>query len=63
MTSARVALLLQKKGVTRVRPLDGGIDAWLANKFPLGAPDSGNEPVMQRMAMSVDRKSDEGITI
>jgi rhodanese-related sulfurtransferase len=30
-----VALLLQKQGITRVRPLDGGIDAWLANKFPV----------------------------
>jgi rhodanese-related sulfurtransferase len=29
-----VALLLQAKGITRVRPLEGGIDAWLANNFP-----------------------------
>jgi rhodanese-related sulfurtransferase len=29
-----VALLLQKKGINRVRPLDGGIDAWLGNNFP-----------------------------
>ncbi|HEX6175251.1 MAG TPA: hypothetical protein VF089_14670 [Candidatus Binatia bacterium] len=29
-----MALLLQKKGITRVRPLDGGIDAWLSNNFP-----------------------------
>jgi len=34
-----VALLLQKKGITRVRPLAGGIDAWLANKFPVAATD------------------------
>jgi rhodanese-related sulfurtransferase len=26
----RVALLLRAKGITRVRPLEGGIDAWLA---------------------------------
>jgi rhodanese-related sulfurtransferase len=38
-TSARVALLLQKKGITRVRPLAGGIDAWLANQFPFEARD------------------------
>jgi rhodanese-related sulfurtransferase len=29
-----VALLLRAKGITRVRPLEGGIDAWLAHKFP-----------------------------
>jgi rhodanese-related sulfurtransferase len=29
-----VALLLQAKGITRVRPLDGGIDAWLADNLP-----------------------------
>ena len=63
-SAKQAAMLLQKKGITRVRPLTGGIDAWLANKFPLEAPDSGNEPVMQRTAMSVDRKStDEGMTI
>ena len=31
---ARVALLLRAKGITRVRPLEGGIDAWLADNFP-----------------------------
>jgi len=34
-----VALLLQKKGITRVRPLAGGIDGWLANKFPVTSTD------------------------
>jgi hypothetical protein len=29
-----VALLLVAKGITRVRPLEGGIDAWLAHEFP-----------------------------
>jgi rhodanese-related sulfurtransferase len=29
-----VALLLRAKGITRVRPLEGGIDAWLADNFP-----------------------------
>ncbi len=33
-TSARVALLLRAKGITGVRPLEGGIDAWLASNFP-----------------------------
>jgi rhodanese-related sulfurtransferase len=29
-----VALLLRAKGITRVRPLEGGIDAWLAHNLP-----------------------------
>jgi hypothetical protein len=29
-----VALLLRAKGITGVRPLEGGIDAWLASNFP-----------------------------
>jgi membrane protein DedA with SNARE-associated domain/rhodanese-related sulfurtransferase len=33
-SAARVALLLQRKGFTRVRPLLGGIDAWRARKYP-----------------------------
>ncbi len=35
VTSARVALLLRRKGFTRVRPLLGGIDAWRKSSFPL----------------------------
>ena len=33
--SARVALLLHRKGITRVRPLLGGIDAWRELNYPL----------------------------
>lgn len=29
-----MALLLRAKGIHRVRPLEGGIDAWLADDFP-----------------------------
>jgi hypothetical protein len=29
-----VALMLSARGITRVRPLEGGIDAWLASDFP-----------------------------
>jgi rhodanese-related sulfurtransferase len=29
-----VALLLRAKGITRVRPLEGGIDGWLADNSP-----------------------------
>jgi 3-mercaptopyruvate sulfurtransferase SseA len=47
-----VALLLQKKGITRVRPLDGGIDAWLSNKFPLQSSVSAAEPADNVTALS-----------
>jgi len=29
-----VALLLRAKGITRVRPLEGGLDAWLEYNYP-----------------------------
>jgi rhodanese-related sulfurtransferase len=34
VTSARVALQLHQKGISRVRPLLGGIDAWRERKYP-----------------------------
>lgn len=33
--SARVALLLRKQGVARIRPLAGGFQAWKARGFPV----------------------------
>ena len=36
-TAAKMALMLRSKGVTRVRPLVGGIDAWREKAFPLEA--------------------------
>jgi membrane protein DedA with SNARE-associated domain/rhodanese-related sulfurtransferase len=33
--SAQLALLLQRKGITRVRPLLGGIDAWRERNYPM----------------------------
>lgn len=38
VTSARVAMMLQRKGFTRVRPLLGGIDAWRERNYPTEAP-------------------------
>jgi membrane protein DedA with SNARE-associated domain/rhodanese-related sulfurtransferase len=35
VSSARLALRLQRKGFTRVRPLLGGIDAWRQQQYPL----------------------------
>jgi membrane protein DedA with SNARE-associated domain/rhodanese-related sulfurtransferase len=34
VTSARVALRLHRKGISRVRPLLGGIDAWRGRNYP-----------------------------
>jgi len=34
VSSARMALLLQKNGFTRVRPLLGGLDAWREKNYP-----------------------------
>lgn len=39
-----MALLLQSKGITRIRPLAGGIDAWLAHKFPVAVPEPLGSP-------------------
>lgn len=35
VTSARMALLLRRSGINRVRPLLGGIDAWRERKYPI----------------------------
>ena len=35
VSSARVALKLHSKGITRVRPLLGGLDAWRDLNYPL----------------------------
>jgi membrane protein DedA with SNARE-associated domain/rhodanese-related sulfurtransferase len=34
-TSARTAVRLRRRGVTRVRPLEGGFDAWRARDYPV----------------------------
>jgi rhodanese-related sulfurtransferase len=38
-----VALLLKKQGVIRIRPLEGGLDAWRENGYPLSSP-AGTQP-------------------
>jgi rhodanese-related sulfurtransferase len=45
-----VALLLRNKGITRVRPLEGGLDAWRERGYPIVSaedqePDSAKKPV------------------
>jgi len=44
VSSARTALLLKKKGIHRVRPLDGGLDAWRERKFPVEPRERKSEP-------------------
>jgi membrane protein DedA with SNARE-associated domain/rhodanese-related sulfurtransferase len=39
-SAARVAQLLMKHGVVRVRPLQGGLDAWIAAGYPVVAIES-----------------------
>jgi len=36
-----VALLLRQKGIKRVRPLEGGLDAWRALGYPRQRADAG----------------------
>ncbi len=42
ITSARVALILKNKGVQHVRPLAGGLQAWIDRGFPVTANGSSN---------------------
>lgn len=41
-TSARAALRLHRRGIKRVRPLDGGFQKWGELKFPPDAYATGN---------------------
>jgi membrane protein DedA with SNARE-associated domain/rhodanese-related sulfurtransferase len=55
-TSARVALQLKRKGITRVRLLEGGLAAWMALNFPVrpvhhpGLTDDGSSGSVQSTA-------------
>jgi len=40
-SAARMALLLRERGVTRVRPLLGGLDAWRARGYPVEVANAG----------------------
>jgi rhodanese-related sulfurtransferase len=48
--SAQIALLLQRKGITRVRPLLGGIDAWRERNYPMEL----RTPAVSKAAAIVD---------
>lgn len=55
-TAARVALLLQRHGFTRVRPLLGGINAWREQNYPM---DTAGSVVVSAVAPASASKSDE----
>src|SRR5213083_705917 len=55
-TAARVALLLQRHGFTRVRPLLGGINAWREQNYPM---DTAGSVVVSAVAPVSAGKSDE----
>jgi membrane protein DedA with SNARE-associated domain/rhodanese-related sulfurtransferase len=38
VTAARLALLLRRKGITRIRPLAGGYEGWRSRGYPLSRP-------------------------
>ena len=54
ITSARVARLLKQKGVEHVRPLAGGLQAWIDLGFPVARVKNGSYPLLSR-----DRASGE----
>jgi membrane protein DedA with SNARE-associated domain/rhodanese-related sulfurtransferase len=47
-TSARAALLLRRKGITRIHPLEGGMAAWMALGFPVLAVEPPDVAVDER---------------
>jgi rhodanese-related sulfurtransferase len=39
-----VALLLKQKGIERVRPLEGGLDAWREHGYPIVSAEEVDAP-------------------
>jgi membrane protein DedA with SNARE-associated domain/rhodanese-related sulfurtransferase len=64
VSSARVALLLHRKGVTRVRPLLGGIDAWRELNYPLElAPSLAKSVSLKDPSAPVDQTVPDGAVV
>jgi membrane protein DedA with SNARE-associated domain/rhodanese-related sulfurtransferase len=53
LTSARVALALRKKGVSGVRILDGGLNAWKELGFPVEPIPASNRAAIERLGIRV----------
>jgi rhodanese-related sulfurtransferase len=47
-TSAGVALQLKRRGITRIRPLEGGLEQWQALGFPVIAVGEPTEQDVRR---------------
>jgi membrane protein DedA with SNARE-associated domain/rhodanese-related sulfurtransferase len=56
VSSARLALLLKRKGITHVRPLLGGIDAWRERNFPTELGAVGAQDVLGANSASAEPK-------
>ncbi|MGH9804638.1 MAG: hypothetical protein ACRD4D_05660 [Candidatus Acidiferrales bacterium] len=46
-----MALLLRRRGIERVRPLAGGLDAWREHGFPLEAIEPAAPPTSEARAV------------
>lgn len=57
VSSARTALLLKKKGIHRVRPLVGGLNAWRERRFPVGRWANVTESRSSKAASGIDGPS------
>lgn len=58
-----MALLLKRRGITRVHPLEGGLERWKALGFPvleLPAPETGTDPTPASGATQVVERLVEG---
>lgn len=51
--SARVAAVMRKKGVQRIRILEGGLDAWKSRGFPLSAEFADPYAEMERLGVTM----------
>jgi len=63
VSSARVALLLRRKGIARVRPLLGGINAWRDLNYPLEPVSLAPKGLGTISTLAREAKSAEGDTV
>jgi rhodanese-related sulfurtransferase len=53
LTSARVAVSLQKKGMPKVSILDGGLDAWKKEGFPVSPVPASSREAIERFGIQI----------
>jgi membrane protein DedA with SNARE-associated domain/rhodanese-related sulfurtransferase len=53
ISSASIALDLQRQGISRVRPIIGGIDAWRARRYPTAPWSAEGDPAFTRANLTV----------